>query len=187
MRYLLALDTISILEQLAWSNALIIFDFEGTLVPAGDEHEMRARTATAFRRLCALYPCAVISGRARRDLRKRLHGADVKYIVGKHGLDPGPRLLPSARARSKLPADAAPNPSETVVALREAAQADVALYLGERAADERVFELDQPGRLFAARIGRSRSSAAKYYLKSQSEVDRLISKLVSFRLENAKP
>ena len=56
---------------------------------------MRRRTARLLRRLCLLYPCAVISGRGRADVAARLAGAPVKYVVGNHGLEEGraPREL----------------------------------------------------------------------------------------------
>src|SRR5690606_23210393 len=39
-----------------------------------------------------LYPCAVISGRARGDVATRLGSIDVKYVVGNHGIEPAPDL-----------------------------------------------------------------------------------------------
>ena len=57
----------------------------------------------------------------------------------------------------------------------------MAFYLGDDVTDEDVFEIDQPGRLLSVRIGESIGSAAKFFLRRQSEVDRLLSKLVMLR------
>ena len=81
-----------VLAQLAWSRVLVAFDFDGTLAPIvteRDEARMRARTAELFARVCSLYPSAIISGRSRLDVLSRLGCAQVKYVVGNHGLEPG--------------------------------------------------------------------------------------------------
>jgi trehalose 6-phosphate phosphatase len=88
---LLARDQRGFLTQLAWSEILLAFDYDGTLapiVPNRDEAEMRPHTARLFKLLCSTYPCAVLSGRSRSDVSARLGGAAVKYVVGNHGLEP---------------------------------------------------------------------------------------------------
>jgi trehalose 6-phosphate phosphatase len=95
VKYLLSREGIELLGQIAWSRALIAFDFDGTLAPiveARDRAAMRASTQRLFSRVCLLYPCAVISGRSRADMKSRLAGAHVKYSVGNHGLEPGTNL-----------------------------------------------------------------------------------------------
>lgn len=92
MRHLLARDGRQLLAQLAYSNVLLAFDFDGTLSPiVADRAEarMRPRTAALLTEVARAYPCAVISGRARRDVASRLGGAGVRYVVGNHGLEPG--------------------------------------------------------------------------------------------------
>lgn len=92
MRRLLARKNQPQLESLALSQALLAFDFDGTLAPiVGQRHRarMRPKTARLFAQLCRLYPCAVISGRARADVAARLGRAAVKYVVGSHGADWG--------------------------------------------------------------------------------------------------
>jgi trehalose 6-phosphate phosphatase len=84
-----------VLARLAASNTLIALDFDGTLAPIVVQREragMRWRTAELFEQLCSLYPCAVISGRARDDVGPRLGPAPVKYVMGNHGAEPGARL-----------------------------------------------------------------------------------------------
>jgi trehalose 6-phosphate phosphatase len=84
-------EGLQVLRQFAWSNVLLAFDFDGTLAPIvaePGEARMRPSTAQAFCRLCELYPCVVISGRAREDVRARLGEAKVRAVVGNHGLEP---------------------------------------------------------------------------------------------------
>jgi len=42
--------------------------------------------------VCRAYPCAVISGRSRTDVARRLHGMPLRQIIGNHGLEPGHRM-----------------------------------------------------------------------------------------------
>jgi trehalose 6-phosphate phosphatase len=89
---ILAKDNRDLLRQIAWSQVLLAFDFDGTLAPIvadRDAAEMRKDTAQLLHQLCKVYPVAVISGRSQSDVRKRLDGAPVKYVVGNHGLEPG--------------------------------------------------------------------------------------------------
>lgn len=246
MKHLLARDSREVLVKLTASRVLLAFDFDGTLAPIvarRDEARMRALTSQLFAKVCRLYPCAVISGRSRRDVMSRLGDARWRYVVGNHGLEPGGNLpelerevrragLILERAFSVLPGieledkryslalhyrnarnkriardlirDAvlalpskmrivpgklvvnlvpagAPNKGNALVQLREAAQTDTALYVGDDVTDEDVFELDQPGQLLGLRIGESRSSAAAYFLRHQLEMDRLLARLVALR------
>lgn len=99
MKDLLAPRHAAVLERLAASRTLIGFDFDGTLAPIVADREraaMRARTARLLAALCARYPCAVISGRARADVAARLGAAPVRWVIGNHGLEPSP-MLPAAR------------------------------------------------------------------------------------------
>lgn len=107
MRNILAKENSDLLAQFACSRVLLAFDFDGTLAPIvqrrGDAR-MRTKTASTFKTLCALYPCAVISGRRQKDVSNRLSKASVKYIVGNHGIEPGSsyehykRIIADARA-----------------------------------------------------------------------------------------
>jgi len=80
-----------VLEQFAWSNALLAFDFDGTLAPIVAEPvraAMRERTRARLERLTALYPVVIISGRAQADVRARLRGVAVREVIGNHGIEP---------------------------------------------------------------------------------------------------
>jgi trehalose 6-phosphate phosphatase len=81
------------LAVLARSRTLLAFDFDGTLAPiVGDRDRagMSTRTRELLARVCALYPCAVISGRSRGDVMERVAGSGVRHVVGNHGLEPWP-------------------------------------------------------------------------------------------------
>jgi trehalose 6-phosphate phosphatase len=246
VKALLARGNRELIDQLAFANVLLAFDFDGTLAPiVEDRHRaaMRPETARLFARVCERYPSAVISGRAKADVERRLKGARVRYLVGNHGIEPGTRLtafrheveqtrplLEAAlagrpgidiedkryslavhyrRAREKAPArdairravaalpvpmrtipgklvvnvvpGSAPSKGDALMALRERADADVAMYVGDDVTDEDVFRLDQPGRLFTVRVGQSRTSAARFYLRQQREIDQLLTCLAALR------
>ncbi|HSB53168.1 MAG TPA: trehalose-phosphatase, partial [Gemmatimonadales bacterium] len=91
MRNILSRAGREALEEFAWSNVLLGFDFDGTLapiVPRPDQAVMRPATLTLFRRVIALYPSVVISGRAREDVARRLPGKGLLSILGNHGIEP---------------------------------------------------------------------------------------------------
>ena len=106
-----------LLTQLAWTEILLAFDYDGTLAPIvsnRDEARMRPETARLFKLLCRTYPCAVVSGRSRSDVSARLDCTAPKYVVGNHGLEPYGDLPTLERqmleARPRLQAALAPVP-----------------------------------------------------------------------------
>jgi trehalose 6-phosphate phosphatase len=109
MKDLLSPEHAPVLARLASARSLIAFDFDGTLAPIVPLREgagMRQHTAELLAQVCALYPCAVISGRARDDVGARLGSAQVKFVMGNHGAEPGAHLadleLEMLRARVLL-------------------------------------------------------------------------------------
>lgn len=81
----------ALVEQFAWSKVLLAFDFDGTLAPIVEDRDaarMRPTTSALFREVCRRYPVAVLSGRGRDDVGARLEGADVRWVVGNHGMEP---------------------------------------------------------------------------------------------------
>jgi trehalose 6-phosphate phosphatase len=91
MRHILGRIGREALAGLASRRALLAFDYDGTLAPIVRQRgraRMRARTRRLFERLARLYPCVVISGRARADVRRRLRGTGVRGVVGNHGIEP---------------------------------------------------------------------------------------------------
>jgi trehalose 6-phosphate phosphatase len=80
-----------LLQQYAWSNVLLAFDYDGTLAPIVPDPEraaMRTSTRLLLARIATCYPCVVISGRARRDARRWLQGIPLRQVVGNHGVEP---------------------------------------------------------------------------------------------------
>jgi trehalose 6-phosphate phosphatase len=90
MRYLLSRATRSIVTRLARERTLCAFDFDGTLAPIVDRPEkagMRARTWKLLGGLATLYPCIVVSGRARSDVLGKLRGIKLAGVIGNHGAE----------------------------------------------------------------------------------------------------
>ena len=90
MRYLLSRASRPILTQLSLERALCAFDFDGTLAPIAerpDQAVMRGRTRRLLARLAAIYPCIVLSGRARADVLSKLGGVRVERVIGNHGAE----------------------------------------------------------------------------------------------------
>jgi trehalose 6-phosphate phosphatase len=90
MRHILARDQRATLLGFARSNVLLAFDYDGTLAPIVSEPDraaMRLRTRRLLSRLAKLYPCVVISGRSRSDLRRRLRGISILRAIGNHGIE----------------------------------------------------------------------------------------------------
>ncbi len=249
MKNILSAPNVEIVAQVAWSRVLLAFDFDGTLAPIVQDRSaatMRPSTARLFARVCELYPCAVISGRSRADIRRRLGRAAPSFIVGNHGVEFGAmngahrelvadaqsRLetelagcaglefedktyslsihyrksrrrrqarerIEHAIARLQLPVrtihgkavvnvlpSRAPHKGDALIRLRDAAGTDTALFVGDDLTDEDIFALDQPGRLLTIRIGASRVSAANFYVRSQRDIDTLLTLLARRRTKD---
>ena len=92
MSYILSPRNRTVLSRFARSKGLVAFDFDGTLVPIKEDPFqvwIAPQTRALLKRLCALYPCMVISGRARDDVQRRLRGTGIPCVVGNHGADLG--------------------------------------------------------------------------------------------------
>ena len=78
------------LVALGQQDALLAFDFDGTLAPIVTDPERATLPETTRALLSALAArrrCAVLSGRALADLRARLAGLPLVALVGNHGLE----------------------------------------------------------------------------------------------------
>jgi trehalose 6-phosphate phosphatase len=78
------------LRTLAGGSVLLAFDFDGTLAPIEQRPQQAAMSVsvrTRLRALACLYPCVVISGRAHRDLRRRLRDVPLVALAGSHGAE----------------------------------------------------------------------------------------------------
>ena len=103
------------------------------------------------------------------------------------------RLIGGKLVVNVLP-EGAPHKGIALRTLRARVGADTAIFIGDDVTDEDVFSMDEPGRLLSIRVGRSRSSAAAYYLPDQRDIDHLLDVLVrcgrerheALRLERTK-
>lgn len=245
MTYLFSRENRRLLRTFARSNVLLAFDFDGTLAPivsSPDASVMRDRTRQLLKRASRLYPCTVISGRARRDVYVRLRGVGVRGVIGNHGAEPSTgREFIRLRVREWLPSIRGqlsrcqgvvvedkkfsvavhyrkcrrPNTARRAIQdvacsldgarivggkfvvnllVRDAPHKGVALererrrlacdwvvYVGDDRTDEDVFRLDRPDSLLSVRVGRSRTSKARCYIRGQLEIDRFLSTFVSLR------
>ncbi len=242
MRYLLSPASRPVLAQLAHERTLCAFDFDGTLSPIV-EHPGKAgiggQTRILLRKVAALYPCVIISGRARSDLVGRLGGIKVERAIGNHGAEteatppksmmvaewkasinrelgevPGlwvedkglslavhyrqssdkagvrrrilaaARSLPDARLVGgkqvvNLMPDRASNKGAALAVERTRLRCNWVLFVGDDENDEDAFALD--GNIVGVRIGRKKHSHARYYLRTQAELDKLLKLLVVLR------
>ncbi len=90
MRYLFSPACRSVLRQLSQQRTLCAFDFDGTLAPIAshpNSARMRVRTRRLLQRVAALYPCAVVSGRARADVVAKLADVNLSRVIGNHGAE----------------------------------------------------------------------------------------------------
>lgn len=84
-------EDVDVLDQIAKARALLAFDYDGTLAEYVRERAavgMRLDTRKLLHTAALLYPCAVVSGRARADLAARVEGMPLVGIVGNHGAEP---------------------------------------------------------------------------------------------------
>jgi len=91
MRLILAPRNRSLLQRFASAATLIALDFDGTLAPivrTPNRAALRKSTRQLLAELATHYPCVIISGRARSDVRRRLDGVKVKQVIGNHGIEP---------------------------------------------------------------------------------------------------
>jgi trehalose 6-phosphate phosphatase len=242
MNYLLSRNSRPILTRLAQERTLCGFDFDGTLSPIVDRPDsagMRIRTQGLLHRLALLYPCVVVSGRAREDVLGKLNGVRVARVIGNHGAEtettrksgyvvdrwlaalelelglvPGlwienkgyslavhyRRSGQKAEARRKILAAArnlegvhvfggkqvvnlaprnAPNKGDALAAERDRLACAWVLYVGDDETDEDAFALS--GNVVSVRVGRKVRSHARYYVRSQNEIDDLLEVLVRLR------
>jgi trehalose 6-phosphate phosphatase len=240
MQYLLSRASRGILEQLAQDGALCAFDFDGTLAPIvehPDQAGMRVRTRNLLGRLAALYPCVIVSGRARADVLSKLGAVSVARVIGNHGAEteaasrssrqrvkrwktalqvqlgslrevwmedkgvslavhyrqsphkaevrrrvlaaaqtlPDVRVFGGKQVVNLVPIDA-PHKGDALAAERARLGCKWVLFVGDDENDEDAFAL--AGNIVPVRVGRKQRSHARYYLRTQSEVDELIALLI---------
>lgn len=119
----------------------------------------------------------------RRARRKREARAAIARAVA--ALPLPMRVVSGKLVANVVPVDAR-NKGDILLELRDAEPADVALYVGDDVTDEDVFTIDQPGRLLSLRVGKATRSAARFYLRDQREIDRLLACLVKLRKDKRR-
>lgn len=100
MKDVLAPRQHAVLRDFADGRVLLAFDFDGTLAPIVTRPEvavMRRRTATLLAQVASLYPCVVVSGRARADVKQRVAGIPLRAVLGNHGMEPWAGLAAARR------------------------------------------------------------------------------------------
>lgn len=100
MKSLLAPQNRPALRRLVRGRVLLAFDFDGTLAPIVRDPEaaaMRPRTAARLAEVARLYPCVVISGRARADIGKKVARIPLRAVFGNHGMEPWRGLAAAQR------------------------------------------------------------------------------------------
>jgi trehalose 6-phosphate phosphatase len=99
MKNILSPSSRQVLAQVAWSNVVLGFDYDGTLAPIVDDPEkarMRESTRDLLEQVARKYPCVIISGRAQDDVARRIRGVGAFEVIGNHGLEPWRRTEPFA-------------------------------------------------------------------------------------------
>lgn len=92
----------------------------------------------------------------------------------------GVRSLGGVDAVSLVPRGA-PTKGAALERARRLLACDTAIYVGDDQTDEDAFASAKPDRLLAIRVGAARTSHASYWLRSQAEIDHLLSALVALR------
>lgn len=103
MKYLFDDEGLKILDAFCYADALLSFDFDGTLAPiVADPESAKAssKTEDLLRKLFDRAPLVIISGRGRKDLLQRLR-FPVDFAIGNHGLEG----LPSSVGSLDMAAD----------------------------------------------------------------------------------
>ena len=245
MRRILSARYVEVLKDFVSGEVLLAFDFDGTLSPivsSPGDARIRRSTRSLLKKLTAVYPCILISGRSRSDVRRRVRGIEFREVIGNHGIEPwdsswalerrvqgwAPKLrkelrrFPGAllenkgfslsvhyrkvgrkreliasveRLVAKIPKahlvggkqviNLVPQgPGDKGVALKREMKkrnCDRAVYVGDDTTDESVFALPMGRRLLTIRVGRTRTSRARYFISSQRHIDRLLRVLIAAR------
>lgn len=132
------------LRDVASSQALLAFDFDGTLAPIVQRSHaaaMRPRTRRLLAQVARRFPCAIISGRRLSDLRPRFDGVPIRWFIGNHGAE-GALPFPGARQNREAVA-------EWRDSLRSAAEAWEGVWVEDKGYSLAVHYRDAPQRVAA--------------------------------------
>lgn len=93
-------------------------------------------------------------------------------------LTPRPRTMQGKNLVNLIPSDS-PHKGSALIDLMKKTKLGSAIYVGDDLTDEDVFEMSHP-QILGIRIGKIRASKAAFYLKTQSEINRLLSHILFF-------
>lgn len=94
-------------------------------------------------------------------------------------LTPSPRIIMGKHVINLIPVGA-PHKGMALMELLLECGAATAIYIGDDDTDEDVFCLPE-NRILTIRVGDKKSSRARYFLKYQGEINRLLEKMIRFR------
>lgn len=118
--------------------------------------------------------------------RRALHAGRARRMINTilARLKPEPRIVLGKKVVNVIPPQT-PNKGQALMQLMARLGVEKAVFVGDDRTDEDVFVLADP-RIVTVRVGRSRRSRAKFFLKKQSEVVRLLRELVSLYRERSR-
>lgn len=93
----------------------------------------------------------------------------------------GPLRIVGGKQVVNLLPEGAPHKGIALVRERKRRGCDAAIYVGDDETDEDVFAMDAPWPLLGIRVGEKRRSGARYYLRDQRDIDRLLAALIGLR------
>jgi trehalose 6-phosphate phosphatase len=90
------------------------------------------------------------------------------------------RALASPQAVSVVP-HGGPDKGVALQHARRLFACDTAMFVGDDGTDEDAFGSDDPSRLLGIRVGASQTTAARFHLRRQSDIDALLATLIAMR------
>jgi trehalose 6-phosphate phosphatase len=95
------------------------------------------------------------------------------------------RVIGGAKAVNLIPSGG-PDKGTALQRARRVFACDTAIYVGDDATDEDAFRSAEPEQLLSIRVGTAGPSAAQYCLRSQTEMDTLLRRLIQLRRVSAR-
>lgn len=92
-------------------------------------------------------------------------------------LQPAPQVIGGKKVINLLPRGA-PDKGVVLLHLLRHMRAEQALFIGDDDTDEAIFAINHP-HIVTVRVGHKRSSRAQYYLRGQTEIDRVLRFLIT--------
>lgn len=113
----------------------------------------------------------------RRSRHKKLSREQIKNAIA--NLNPMPQVIPGKCVFNLLPIGA-PHKGASLLELIKQDEAKHAFYIGDDDTDEDVFGLHEV-QMMTVRVGEKKTSHAQFYIRRQSEINRLLKLLIHYR------